>query len=147
MLQAARVAGVVWLLGRVKSSHLWYRATMLQRAILFTKNLAGMSSFYATVTGLRPSAETATPSWVELQSHGSSLALHAIPPALAVTISITTPPRPRTDTAIKLVFAVPDVAAAQARVVELGGLLLATADGSSDCADPEGNVFRMEVSG
>lgn len=46
-----------------------------------------------------------------------------MPKRIAETIEIGTPPEPREDTPIKLVFGVEDIAHAQSRAAELGGAM------------------------
>jgi predicted enzyme related to lactoylglutathione lyase len=77
-----------------------------------------------------------------------------IPKGIAETIDIATPPEPREDTPLKLVFGVEDIGRARLRAAELGGAVNATArewqfDGDTVCdgIDPEGNVFQLRQTG
>ena len=47
--------------------------------------------------------------WVEFEGDGARFSLHAIPPAIAASIHIDSPPRPREQGGIKLTFIVRDV--------------------------------------
>jgi len=73
-----------------------------------------------------------------------------IPKRIADTIEIATPPEPREDTALKLVFSVEDIAHARERAAELGGAVNAMErewefEGARVCDghDPEGNIFQL----
>ena len=112
---------------------------MLAQAILFAKDLDRLAAFYENALELARNPERSDATWIELGSGSTVLALHAIPADIAQRVQITEPPVPREDTAIKLVFRVPDVAAARTRVVEHGGLTV----NEHDAVDPEGNVFRL----
>jgi len=121
----------------------------LHRIILFAKDMKRMTDFYHEALGLPLVSSPADPSWVELDAGGSLLSLHAIPPRKAREINITTPPRAREETPIKLVFAVDDVASLRRRLGTRGGTMFepraAGSDplGSCDGLDPEGNVFQI----
>ena len=72
------------------------------------------------------------------------------PKRFAETIDIVTPPEPREDTPIKLVFGVKDIAYARDRAADLGGALKALErewdfEGVKVCDghDPEGNIFQL----
>lgn len=112
---------------------------MLAQAILFAKDIRRLTAFYENALELARNPERSDDTWVELGSGSAALALHAIPADIAQRIEIAEPPVPREDTAIKLVFRVPDVAAARTRVVEHGGFTV----NAHDAVDPEGNVFRL----
>jgi len=87
----------------------------------------------------------ATP-WVPDQ-HNSSLC--AYQKRIADTIEIATPPEPREDTPLKLVFSVEDIAratraccgAGRSRECDGGGSGNSKAPGFCDGHDPEGNIF------
>jgi catechol 2,3-dioxygenase-like lactoylglutathione lyase family enzyme len=116
-------------------------------AMLFVKDLPGMTAFYRDVVGLRPIEATRLPDWVEFQG-GPRFSLHAIPAAIAAGISIEWPPHPREQGGVKLTFAVEDVEATLVSIEGMGLPLLRRAWGAVDAVDPEGNVFalREEVS-
>ncbi len=111
----------------------------LQQAILFVKDLDRMADFYSGLLGLKIRAETRTNSWVEMDG----LALHAIPPHIADSIEIATPPVAREDNPIKLVFAVDDPQAEKTRLAALGVVFVERPWGGYDALDPEGNVFQL----
>lgn len=116
----------------------------LSGAMLFVKDLAGMTAFYRDVLGLQLIADTQQPNWVEFRGDGARFSLHAIPSSIAVGISIDSPPRPREQGGIKLTFAVRDVEAALAALDAMGLPLLQRPWGAVEAVDPEGNVFALQ---
>jgi len=114
----------------------------LSGAMLFVKDLPGMTGFYRDVLGMRPVEETRQPDWVEF--HGDvQFSLHAIPAAIAAGISIDSPPRAREQSATKLTFVVQDVEATLASIEGMGLPLLRRPWGGVEAVDPEGNVFAL----
>ncbi|MBM3759455.1 MAG: VOC family protein [Acidobacteria bacterium] len=98
--------------------------------LLFVKNLELMAAFYAQALGAEAIRD---------------LKLHPIPPSIAATIEIASPPVPREDTPIKLIFAVPDIDAARRNLEQLGAEILVRPWGSIDAVDPEGNIFSLTI--
>ena len=113
----------------------------LGRAILFVKDLPRMTAFYRDTLGLTVASGSA--GWVEFDAGAVSLALHAIPAALAARIVIDTPPHVRENAPVKLSFAVADVAAERARLVAAGAVMREARSWGCDGVDPEGNVFQL----
>lgn len=120
-------------------------------AVLFVKDVARLTAFYAAVTGLAATESGET--WARLGTGAFELVVHGIPPHIAATLEISTPPARREEAAIKLVFPVASIADARAMAVQLGGELnppdrewqlgaLRVCDGH----DPEGNVFQVRAS-
>jgi predicted enzyme related to lactoylglutathione lyase len=117
-------------------------------AVLFAKDLPRLASFYESVAGL--SITISESDVIVLESSTMQLVLHGIPARIARTITIASPPTLRSDTAVKLVFAVASLAQARADAVRFGGALNATkkefeARGIRACDghDPEGNVIQF----
>lgn len=117
-------------------------------AVLYVKDVARMTAFYAAVAGM-PVIES-EPTWARLATPTFELVVHSIPPHIAATFEISTPPERREEAAIKLIIPVPDIVDARATVATLGGALnpperewqlgdLRVCDGH----DPEGNVFQV----
>jgi predicted enzyme related to lactoylglutathione lyase len=117
-------------------------------AVIYAKDLARVSRFYAGVAGLRAVQQEA--GFVVLETPGFQLTLVAIPAHIADHIAIASPPLRREDTALKLAFYVPGIAAARSLAAEFGG----TVDGPGrewemqgwrhcDGHDPEGNVIQL----
>lgn len=114
----------------------------LCRAIIFAKDMKRMTDFYHDALGLPVVANQ--PGWVEFDAGGVHLALHDIPPRIAKQTIITTPPRAREETPIKLVFEVDDLDAARRHLAARGATMFEPRSwGSCDGLDPEGNVFQL----
>ena len=87
---------------------------------------------------------------IVLESPMQQLVIHGIPKKIAQSITISSPPRPRSDTAVKLVFPVDSIAQARIRAGELGGGIhpatkefVARGFRACDGFDPEGNVIQL----
>jgi len=113
----------------------------LHGAMLFVKDLSRMTTFYSDVLGLTPNDETRLDNWVEFRD--GAFSLHAVPIAVAESIHIESPPRPREQTAAKLTFEVKDVDATLSKIESLGLPLLRRPWGGTEAVDPEGNVFAL----
>jgi len=117
-------------------------------AVVYAKDLERLLAFYTGVASLTLVRREAA--FAQLRSGGFELVLHRIPEHIAATFDITEPPQRREDSAIKLVFAVPSLAAARACAAALGGIVDApdrewSFDGWTICDghDPEGNVIQL----
>lgn len=115
-------------------------------ALIYAKDLTRLADFYTQV--LQMEQLHARPEIVVLESADMQLLIHAIPPHIAETIEILSPPEPREDTAIKLFFTVPSLEWAREVVGRLGGVVreeVWEGSGFSVCnaLDPEGNVFQV----
>ncbi len=115
----------------------------LAHAIVFAKDLPCMEAFYSAALRLSPVEETRQDTWVEFDSGATRLALHAIPPRVAQTIDIASPPRPRENTPIKLIFEVEDLDTKKHRLESLGASIVERPWGDFDVIDPEGNIFGI----
>ena len=117
-------------------------------AVVYAMNVERLAAFYAGVAGLR---ETGSESGhAVLEAPGFQLIVFAIPPQIAASIRIDTPPQLREETPIKLVFPVRSLAAARAAAKSLGGALdpdekVWEFQGWRVCDghDPEGNVIQV----
>ncbi|MCU0565927.1 MAG: hypothetical protein MUF49_04950 [Oculatellaceae cyanobacterium Prado106] len=83
-----------------------------------------------------------------LNSPDFQLLIHAMPPHIAATVTIQSPPEPRDQTAIKLFFTVDSLAEASVIMRNLGGELLEqewTGPGFRvrNGYDLEGNIFQL----
>jgi len=116
----------------------------LKAALIFVKDIERMTAFYRDGLGLRVLPEKASEGWVEFAAGDAALALHSIPSDIAKDIKITTPPEPRSNTAIKLVFEVLDLGPARAHLIAHGAVMHEPHRWNG-CAglDPEGNVFQI----
>ncbi|MBW8368891.1 MAG: glyoxalase/bleomycin resistance/dioxygenase family protein [Arenimonas sp.] len=117
---------------------------------IYAKDLSRLAGFYESLLGMSR-AHTAA-DLVVLCSPDIQLTLHAIPAAIAASISISSPPEKREDAALKFFFTVPSIAQAAARAPALGGEVLPDqwqGPGFRACnaTDPEGNIFQVRESG
>ena len=117
-------------------------------AVVYAKDVARLSRFYAEVAGLAVTHEEQ--GHVILETQAFQLVVVAVPARIAERIQIASPPVRREDTAVKLCFAVPSLAAARSLVARLGGELNGSErewqfQGNRVCDghDPEGNVLQL----
>jgi catechol 2,3-dioxygenase-like lactoylglutathione lyase family enzyme len=117
----------------------------LASALIFVKDLPRMAAFYQHVLGLSPvSPGQPVDGFMEFDAGGDpGLTLHAIPAHLAAGIHIASPPVPRSENPVKLIFEVDDLAAEQLRLAAFGVTLTYRPWGALDGVDPEGNVFQI----
>lgn len=92
----------------------------LRNAILYVKDLEGMKRFYGKMLGAVPSNQGCTDAWVSFETGGACFSLHAIPAEIASSIEIKSPPMPREESPVKLIFEVKDVELERARLESLG---------------------------
>ena len=116
---------------------------------IYAKDLPRLSGFYESLLGL--SRVHSAADLVVLRSPDIQLTLHAIPAAIAATISISSPPEKREDAALKFFFTVPSITEAAAKAPALGGEVLPEqwrGSGFRVCnaVDPEGNIFQVRES-
>lgn len=124
----------------------------LMGAVLYAKEIDRLVEFYSAVTGIEP--HSVEKGFAVLGSGPSQFVIVRIPKRIGDTIEIATPPEPREDTALKLVFAVEDIGRARIRAAQLGGAVNAAerewqfeGDKVCDGTDPEGNVFQLRQAG
>ena len=116
----------------------------LRRAMIFTKSIERMGTFYRDGLGLTPMSAESSKGWLEFDAGGVALALHEIPAHIAKDIEITSPPTAREETPIKLVFEVPEIEVARVHLINHGAVMAEPSGwGSCDGVDPEGNVFQI----
>jgi predicted enzyme related to lactoylglutathione lyase len=120
----------------------------LMGAVLYAKNLDRLVEFYSSVAGIEP--QSIEQGFAILGTRPSQFIIVRVSKRIADTIDIATPPEPREDTPLKLVFGVEDMANARNRALELGGAINAAErewefEGARVCHgyDPEGNVFQL----
>ena len=122
-------------------------AMQLRNAILYVKDLEGMKRFYGEMLGAIPSNQGCTDAWASFETGCACLSLHAIPAEIASSIEIKSPPMPREESPVKLIFEVKDVALERARLESLGIQILQRSwqkvAEAFDAVDPEGNVFQI----
>jgi predicted enzyme related to lactoylglutathione lyase len=115
-------------------------------ALVYAKNLNRMARFYEAVLGMRVLKADETH---EVMEHADAqLIVHAIPPHIAETFEIETPPLPRDEQAIKLFYTVASLETARAVAKEHGGALFGPVLEIENFSvqngfDPEGNIFHL----
>jgi extradiol dioxygenase family protein len=85
-------------------------------AVVFAKDLPRVAKFYEEILSMTVAHSEGD--HVDLESSACQLVVHAIPKKIAASIRISTPPKRRTETPIKLFF-VSSIAEARARAVML----------------------------
>jgi predicted enzyme related to lactoylglutathione lyase len=119
----------------------------LTHVLIFTTDLDRVAAFYAGAFGYRRE-DTADEGVVMMRgAGGADLALHQVPPDIAAEIALTSPPRWRDDTALKLCFAVDDLGGARAAVLAHGGQAKEPWSWAGtdfcECADVKGNSLQL----
>jgi predicted enzyme related to lactoylglutathione lyase len=116
---------------------------------IYAKEMSRVAGFYESLLGM--ARAYASPELVVLRSPDIQLTVHAIPSAIASSISVSSPPGQRDNAALKFFFTVPSIAEARANAPALGGEVLAQqwqGPGFRVCnaVDPEGNIFQVRES-
>ena len=119
----------------------------LAHVFVFTSDLERMAAFYAGALGLRREDGADAGFVIMRAASGADVALHQIPPHIAETITIASPPEWREDTALKFCFETDDLAALRAAIVAHGGQAKEPWSWGGtefcECTDPEGNVLQI----
>ena len=119
----------------------------LRGALLYVKDLERMRKFYSELLGAKPANQNMTDVWASFETGGGRFALHAIPAEIAKNIEIKSPPNPREEYPVKLIFEVSDAEPERARVESLGAVTVRRPWQKSgeafDAVDPEGNIFQI----
>ena len=113
---------------------------------IYAKQPDRLALFYMEVLAMRMLHHTSE--LMVLQSPDLQLVLHAIPEAIARHITITEPPQPRENVAIKFFATVKSFAAVRPLVIAHGGQLweqswLGPGFRVCNAMDPEGNLFQL----
>jgi predicted enzyme related to lactoylglutathione lyase len=117
--------------------------------VIFAVNVKALASFYEAVLGISPTPKPGdNKKDIRLGGKGIELLIHSIPPRIAKTIVINSPPAPRDIAAMKPVFDVKSLSQAEEQVTLRGGVVTKvtfTIDGLTrrDVLDPEGNVIQL----
>ncbi|MCC6302231.1 MAG: glyoxalase/bleomycin resistance/dioxygenase family protein [Gammaproteobacteria bacterium] len=114
--------------------------------LIYAKDPERLSVFYQGLLGMRRLHADAEHHVIE--SADMQLIIHAIPPQIAATIDIASPPEPRAEQAIKLFFTVPSLTGAATVADALGGALFGPEYAgpgfrARNGYDPEGNIFHV----
>ena len=117
-------------------------------AVIFAKDIKRMSEFYCALLDL--SVVHSGGDHVVIESDRAALVIHGIPPRIAKTIEITSPPKLREATTQKLFFVVKSIEVCRKVAPDFGGKLQAKSKEWSarnftacDGNDPEGNIFQV----
>ena len=119
--------------------------------VIFAVNVKAMADFYEAVAGFSADPRAGdSKKDIRLGKEGEELLIHSIPPQIAKTIVIETPPLAREESAMKPIFDVESLSSALEQVTLRGGLVTDrtfTLDGLTrhDIVDPEGNVVQLRV--
>ena len=119
-------------------------------AVVYACDVERVTAFYAAVADLDVASSASD--HVALERDGYRITIVAIPDAIARTITIDDPPVRREDAALKLSFAVSDIAAARAVAAAQGGVIDPPerewefrGERMCDGHDPEGNVIQVSA--
>jgi predicted enzyme related to lactoylglutathione lyase len=118
-------------------------------ALIYASDLDRLSAFYQSLLGMKLLHRDAEHHVIE--SDDMQLIIHAIPPHIAATFTISSPPAPREEQAIKLFFTVPSLSDAIAVAASLGGAVFEQEYAVLNFKvrsgfDPEGNIFQVRES-
>jgi len=113
---------------------------------LYAKHLQCLAAFYEAVLGM--SRAHASSELIVLDSPDVQLIVHAMPPAIAESVTMTSPPKTRENSAMKFFFTVPNIAVAESIATALGGAVFpeqwrGPGFNVRNACDPEGNVFQI----
>ena len=121
----------------------------LHSAMLYVKDLDRMKRFYADLLGVQPANPDGTDACAAFEDGGHCLVLHAIPAHIAATIEIASPPVPRENQAVKLIYEVADVERERERLESLQHQTIRRPwqkpGEACDAVDPEGNIFQLRA--
>lgn len=117
-------------------------------ALIYAQDLDRLSAFYQALLGMR--VLKADPEHHVIESADAQLIIHAIPPHIASTFTIASPPVPRDEQAIKLFFTLASRRDASETLERLGGRFIGPVyDGpgfqAQNAVDPEGNIFHLRT--
>ena len=114
--------------------------------LVYAKQTDRLADFYRAVLGLDVAHRA--DGYVVLRSPAFELVVHGIPAHIAAQISISDPPELREEAALKFFAPVPDLDAAAATALSLGGRVFDEQWQGPDFLvrnghDPEGNIFQL----
>lgn len=115
-------------------------------AVIYAVDLERVSTFYQHVVAMTVLQRDSDHHLLE--SPDTGLVIHAIPPDIAGTFGIGSPPEARDEAAVKLFFTVESLAQAAVTAGRFGGRMLdrewrGPGFLARDGLDPEGNVFQL----
>jgi predicted enzyme related to lactoylglutathione lyase len=117
-------------------------------AVVYAKDVARVSAFYAAVLGVVDVGRE--DGYVVVETAEYQLVVVAVPAPIAQDVVLATPPARRTETALKFSFPVDSIARSRAAAAQHGGQIDAPErewqfldDLVCDGEDPEGNVVQV----
>jgi catechol 2,3-dioxygenase-like lactoylglutathione lyase family enzyme len=117
--------------------------------MIYVKDFPRMKEFYRQMLGEKPVNTEWTDTWALFDAEGTCFALHAIPEEYARNIEISSPPKARETSPVKLIFAVDNVPAERVRLEAMGITILQrswqNAEEQCEGIDPEGNIFQISA--
>jgi predicted enzyme related to lactoylglutathione lyase len=117
--------------------------------MIYVKDFPRMKEFYRQMLGAQPVNTESTDTWALFHANGTRFALHAIPAEYARNIEISSPPKARETSPVKLIFAVDNLPAERNRLEAMGVTMFQRPwqDATQECegVDPEGNVFQIST--
>lgn len=120
---------------------------------LYARNLERLAGFYQSLLAMSRVHASAELVVLQIPASDMQLVIHAIPVPIAATITITSPPVRREDTAVKFFLTVPSLPEARTLAASLGGKVYAEQwqwQGPgfvvANACDPEGNIFQLRES-
>jgi predicted enzyme related to lactoylglutathione lyase len=114
-------------------------------ALMYAGDIDRLAAFYERVIGF--SIANASAERIVLTSPDMQMIIHAMPPHIAPTVTVQSPPVQR-GSPVRLFFTVPSIAAARSVAAALGGEVFTEqwkGPGFTVCnaMDPEGNIFQV----
>ena len=114
-------------------------------ALIYASNIERLATFYEQVIGFSRASVSAER--IVLNSPDIQIIIHAMPPHIAPTVTVQSPPVQR-GSPVRLFFTVAGISAARAVAATLGGEVFAEqwkGPGFTVCnaMDPEGNIFQV----
>jgi predicted enzyme related to lactoylglutathione lyase len=114
-------------------------------ALIYASDIDRLAAFYERVIGF--SRANASAERIVLSSADMQMIIHAMPPHIARTVTIQSPPVQR-GSPVRLFFTVSSIAAARSVAAALGGEVFVEqwkGPGFTVCnaMDPEGNIFQV----
>jgi predicted enzyme related to lactoylglutathione lyase len=117
--------------------------------MIYVKDFPRMKEFYRQMLDAQPVNTESTDTWALFNANGTRFALHAIPAEYARNIEISSPPKARETSPVKLIFAVDNLPAERNRLEAMGITTFQRPwqNPTQECegVDPEGNVFQISA--
>ncbi len=114
--------------------------------VIFSVNVKRTADFYEAVLGATPVIESSGD--IRLMGNGEEVLIHSVPKVVAKDITISSPPAPRHNAAVKPIFDVTELETVLGAVLGAGGVVTENRFSSNgltrhDVLDPDGNVIQL----